>query len=283
MSKLPDFLVIGAMKCGTTSLHHYLDMHPDIFMSEVKEIDFFTTNYHLGLDWYKRQFPNEKKLSGESSQNYSKRHHPDFKDAAERIHDVLPHVKIIYVVRDPVKRVISHIQENIESHVYQQTFDFNRYIMETPGNHWELCSMYYYQIEPYLRLFDRENIYLLSLEELQKNTSLTLNRIFAFLGLERLTDYTEFKIHNSAGDKYRLSKLSQWFAHNSRLRNGLKKMGGSLLEHFKSTDFYKYRIAKRKVNPPVLQEETIKILRERLSADYEKFSLLMKRESNSFD
>lgn len=283
MSKLPDFLVIGAMKCGTTSLHNYLNLHPDIFMSDVKELDFFTTNYHLGLDWYKRQFPNEKMFSGESSQNYSKRHHPDFKDAAERIHDVLPHAKIIYVVRDPVKRVISHIQENIEAHSFQPTFDFNRFIIETPGNHWELCSMYYYQIEPYLRLFDRKNIYLLSLEELQSNTPFVLNRIFAFLGLSELKEKAEFKIYNTAADKYRLSKLSQWFAHNSRMREVLKKMGGGLLEQFKSTDLYKYKIAKRKVDPPVLQEETIKILRGRLTADYEKFSLLMKNESNSIN
>lgn len=280
MSKLPDFLVVGAMKCGTTSLHHYLNLHPDIFMSEIKELDFFTTKYHLGLDWYMHQFPSEKMLSGESSQNYSKRHHPDCKYAAERIHNVLPRAKIIYIVRDPVKRIISHIQENIEKHDYLPTFDFNSYIIETPNNHWERCSMYYYQIEPYLRYFDRKNICLLSLEELQANTQVTLNKIFAFLGLKEMMEYTEFDVHNTAGDKYRLSKLALWFARNARFRQVLKKLGGSLLEQIKSTDFYKYKIAKRKVERPLLREETISVLQERLNPDYEKFLLLMKGEDN---
>ena len=66
----PDFIVIGAMKAGTTSLHAYLDLHPDIAMSTVKEVRFFTTHRDKGVDWYAQNFPRTLKIEGDAAPHY---------------------------------------------------------------------------------------------------------------------------------------------------------------------------------------------------------------------
>jgi len=86
---LPNLVIIGAAKCGTTSLHYYLNLHPQIFMSEMKELNFFAHEGHwkLGVKWYELQFPaNMKrniKIYGEATPKYT--HYPNIKDAAEKM------------------------------------------------------------------------------------------------------------------------------------------------------------------------------------------------------
>jgi hypothetical protein len=85
---LPSFLIIGAMKAGTTSLYHYLKSHPQIHMSRIKELDFFVTelNWGRGLDWYSQQFSGigtNVLAAGEASTNYTK--YPRYKGVPERI------------------------------------------------------------------------------------------------------------------------------------------------------------------------------------------------------
>jgi hypothetical protein len=95
----PTFLVIGAMKAGTTSLHRCLSNHPDVFMSAPKELDFFEKNWSRGWEWYRSQFQagDVAMLRGESSTNYAK--YPRFGGVAGRIHRSLPDVKLIYLLR----------------------------------------------------------------------------------------------------------------------------------------------------------------------------------------
>ena len=105
---LPTFITIGAMKCGTHSLHQYLDLHPEIAMSQRKELNFFLTEakFAQGLEWYSAQIAGNGTARGESSPNYSKCHM--FPGVAERMHATLPDIKLIYLVRDPVERAVSH-------------------------------------------------------------------------------------------------------------------------------------------------------------------------------
>ena len=102
MNSLPNLFVIGAMKCGTTSLHSYLNCHPDVLMSEKKETDFFVKelNWEKGLGWYKNLFDGEATIIGESSQNYSK--YQWWPGVPERISNLIESPKFVYVLRDPV-------------------------------------------------------------------------------------------------------------------------------------------------------------------------------------
>ncbi|MBW1859762.1 MAG: sulfotransferase domain-containing protein, partial [Deltaproteobacteria bacterium] len=99
---------IGALKCGTTSLHYYLGLHPEISMSREKELYFFVKecNWNKGIDWYRSNFSGESKIHGESTPIYTA--YPVYVGVAERMHGVVPGTKLIYVVRDPIDRLVSH-------------------------------------------------------------------------------------------------------------------------------------------------------------------------------
>src|SRR5688500_2790920 len=117
----PNLFIIGAMKAGTSSLHEYLHQHPQIFMSRFKEPQYFAphrTQYGMwgqgqplpepGIDWYLRLFANagDVEYAGESSVSYTARHWVT--GCHERIWEFNAHARIIYLMRDPVERAISH-------------------------------------------------------------------------------------------------------------------------------------------------------------------------------
>ena len=93
------------MKCGTSSLHQCLDDHPGICMPRIKETDFFKTNenYQAGMEQYLGYFSGDG-IRGEISPNYSKCHL--FPGVPERIHQALPDARLLYIVRDPLERII---------------------------------------------------------------------------------------------------------------------------------------------------------------------------------
>jgi hypothetical protein len=108
----PDFIVIGAMKCGTTTLYRMLAEHPDIGMSRDKEPDFFIVekNFRRGPQWYSDQFDHSARLHGEASPNYSKAE--AFAGVPERIRSHCRGVRLIYAVRDPVVRFLSQYRHS---------------------------------------------------------------------------------------------------------------------------------------------------------------------------
>ena len=120
---MPSFLLIGAQKCGTTSLFNYLAMHPQVAAPFRKEIKFFDCNYSEGIDWYRAHFPLRSRLragrtTGEASPYYI--FHPL---AAARIHDLLPQAKLIAILRNPVDRAYSHYQHMVRSGREMLTFE----------------------------------------------------------------------------------------------------------------------------------------------------------------
>ena len=219
---LPNLIVIGAMKSGTTSLHDYLDQHPGIFMSKVKEIDYFVKELHWddGLEWYRAQFDGEIPIRGESSQNYTKRHHFEA-GVVDRISDTLPDVRFVYLVRDPIERIVSHYHEALEGG-YAPPEGMNAFLAKEPvKNHYVLTSSYYYQILPYVERFGIDRIHFATLEDLKTDRLDTMNRMFDFLGLPRVTDDSLFDfIRNSGTEKRKKSSFGQLMlgSHISGLR-----------------------------------------------------------------
>src|SRR5919108_5987197 len=104
---LPNLIIIGAQKCGTSALHHYLGLHPDIFMSHEKELNFFMQrkNWDKGRAWYESMFPCNATVRGEASPGYTD--YPTEPRVAERMHSLIPDAKLIYIVRHPIERMIS--------------------------------------------------------------------------------------------------------------------------------------------------------------------------------
>ena len=117
-ARLPNFIVIGAMKSGTTSLFHYLQAHPQVFMSPLKEVEFFVEekNWRRGMDWYRAQFAGASPGAlaiGEASTAYTK--YPEYPGVPERIASSLPDARLIYILRDPIERIRSHYQHRVLS------------------------------------------------------------------------------------------------------------------------------------------------------------------------
>jgi hypothetical protein len=172
------------MKCGTTSLHYYLSTHPQIFMSARKELDFFSNDatYARGLDWYSAQFQTTQPVRGESSPNYSKRHL--FPETAARLVTALPDVRLIYLVRDPIDRLISHFVHGQSK--TSVTYNLSK-LMRADSHEARailLTGKYMYQLEPFLGLLGEQRIMVVPLEQLEKERDSTLRRIVSFVGAD---------------------------------------------------------------------------------------------------
>ncbi|BBL81212.1 hypothetical protein RxyAA322_30660 [Rubrobacter xylanophilus] len=190
MGALPNLIVIGAMKCGTTALHRYLGMHPEVFMSSPKELNFFfgpegasgggwhRGNWHRGVRWYASRFDPGAPVRGESSPGYTS---PDHPEAAGRMARLLPGARLVYLVRDPVERAVSqylhHRAEGTERRGMREA-------LLDPEGHYLRRSRYLVRLSPYLERFPRQNILILSQEELLERRREALGRVFRFAGVD---------------------------------------------------------------------------------------------------
>lgn len=178
---LPNLLVIGGLKCGTTSLHHYLNLHPQIAMSRPKELNFFVAelNWPLGVEWYATHFEPGVVVRGESSPHYTNR--PRFDGVAARIRSVLPEPRLIYVVRDPIDRMLSHYLHNVAGGYEDRPLSA---ALTDADSSYVARSRYAYQLEPYVDAFGRDRIQILTREELKRERPASMRRAFGFLGVD---------------------------------------------------------------------------------------------------
>lgn len=195
-------VTIGAMKCGTSSLHEYLDLHPEVSMSRTKELNYFLGRheYARGERWYRRQLAarDGARVVGESSPNYTKT--PVFGGVAERLHGLVPHARLIYIVRDPLKRTLSHYVHNVAHGRERRSVDEAFATLE--GNPYVDPSRYMFQLEAYRRWFPDDRILVLSLEELSAAPRPVLARVFTFLGVDAEFDHPDFGVvHHASSQK----------------------------------------------------------------------------------
>lgn len=180
MSNAPDFLIIGAMKCATSSLHEQLALQPGIFMTELKEPNFFSNDeqYAQGMEWYLSHFASAKsdEICGESSTHYTKL--PTYPQTIDRIRQHFPDVKLIYVMRHPIDRLVSqYIHEWTQRFI---TVDINQAVTQHP----ELIaySQYSMQLKPYFETFGQERVLPVFFERTIAHPQEELERICQFIG-----------------------------------------------------------------------------------------------------
>jgi hypothetical protein len=180
MNSLPDFIIIGAMKCGTSTLHAQLAAQPQFFMSEPKEPNFFSNDeiYAKGESWYRGLFRNapEGAIKGESSTHYTKL--PTYPQTIDRLAALIPDAKFIYVMRNPFDRLVSHYIHEWTQGVITCPID------EAIEKHPELVdySRYAYQIQPWIERFGKERVLPVFFETMTKEPDAELKRIAVFLG-----------------------------------------------------------------------------------------------------
>lgn len=241
MTKKVNLFIVGAMKSGTTSLHEYLSEHPRIFMSKEKEPGYFIEQIYQSreLSWYESLFADangDELYIGESSTHYTKL--PIYPGVAERIYEYNPEAKIIYIMRDPFDRLISHYWHEVRArHHGGEALGLKQAV--TTKEKYKAFSNYAMQLKPYLTLFGKENVYTLTFEELVRKPDETVSSVFRWLGLEELPTFQSIgEKHNAKPDDIVgvagwgvLNKIerSKWWSYLSplisgRLKNTAKKI-----------------------------------------------------------
>ncbi|MBW2174618.1 MAG: sulfotransferase domain-containing protein [Deltaproteobacteria bacterium] len=204
---LPNLIVIGGQKCGTTSLHYYLGLHPQILMSREKELDFFSRelNWHRGIEWYKSHFAGKTMVRGESSPNYTA--YPILEGVAERMHSVTGDIKLVYVVRDPIDRLVSQYIQGYASGRENRTFeDALKHIDDT--NSYIARSKYFMQLEQFLDYYPNSNILIITAEDLYGRRVETLQKIFRFLDVDETFHSDKFfNLKHTSSEKGRKNRV----------------------------------------------------------------------------
>jgi hypothetical protein len=212
----PDFIVIGAMKSATTTLHEQLARQPGIFMSRPKEPNFFSDDdiYARGLPWYLSLFQGagEAALCGESSTHYTKL--PAYPRSVERMARTLPRVKLIYVMRHPIDRLVSHyvherslesVPAGIEGAVDKlpRLVDYGLYSM---------------QLRPFLETFCPQNVLPVFFGRLVRRPQEELERICTFIGyLGQARWDTALRPQNVGRERLRKSALREMLVQAPQL------------------------------------------------------------------
>jgi hypothetical protein len=214
--RMPDFIIIGAMKCATSTLHEQLARQPGIFMSTPKEPCFFSDDdqWAHGESWYASLFnaAAADDICGESSTHYTKL--PTHPHTVARMKRTLPsHVKFIYIMRHPIDRLISHYIHEWTQRVMSSPID------EAVRTHAELVEygMYAAQLEPYCVAFGESNILPVFFERLTAHPQTELERVCRFIGYQGSPRW-----HDDVAEENRSSERLR----RSRLRDAVINLPG---------------------------------------------------------
>jgi hypothetical protein len=206
-NSLPTFIVIGAAKSGTTSLCEYLRMHPQVFVSEPKEPQFFPLefNWGKGIQWYASHFAaaGDARAIGEGSTTYTR--YPHSKGVPERMYSLVPRAKLIYLVRHPIERMISQYQQHVW-HGWESERSIERALLNNVF--YTDISRYATQLEQYLQFFPRDQLLVITSEDLRRERETVMRRIFEFIHVDKNLTLSDLdRKFNTTDDKRKARKV----------------------------------------------------------------------------
>jgi hypothetical protein len=203
---LPDFIIIGTARSGSTSLYYNICQHPCVLSAAYDELGYFDSNFHLGLNWYRSLFPtlfskwivehNTKfAITGEDTPFYI--WNPL---VAKRILKILPNVKLIVLFRNPVDRAYSNyhlsIREGNENLSFEDAIQVELKNLDDANNEYDIKKytipssyiakgFYADQLKIWLELFNPEQLFIISTEDLESNPQKTLDGVYNFLKISK--------------------------------------------------------------------------------------------------
>jgi hypothetical protein len=205
----PNFLIVGPPKCASTSLYYYLNQHPEVYLSKVKETHFFSNHYHKGIEFYEHYFDGagNAKAIGEATPSYS-----FLPFAADRIKNDYPNIKLIFCFRNPMERAFSQWLMQRDSGVEKAGFidaiklnikqlDYINFNGEKGAAIWTSradnidagekwvriyvqAGMYAAMMKSYFERFKKEQIKCIFIEDLRDSFNETMKDLFAFIGVD---------------------------------------------------------------------------------------------------
>lgn len=212
MDNRPDYIIIGAMKCGTSTLAAQLGAQPGMFMTTPKEPNFFSDDavFANGMAWYASLFepaaPGDMK--GEASTHYTKL--PDLPHALPRLADALPTPKLIYLIRNPVERAISHYMHEWSIGTIKTPLDEALHTFPALINY----GVYGMQIAPWVERFGADAIHVDTLEAMKADPQGLLDRVGRFLGRDGLHWIDELNRMNVSVERWRRLPLERHLVHS---------------------------------------------------------------------
>ncbi|AEM70408.1 sulfotransferase [Allomuricauda ruestringensis DSM 13258] len=285
----PNFLIVGFPKCGSTALHYYLNSHPEIYMPNQKELHFFTSDilgalkegkgdkYVKGtqikdINNYLSHYEgvqNEKAI-GDASPSYV--NYPE--KAIPRIKNTLGNPKIIILLRDPIKRAYSNylhlVRENRESlGFFDALQQENKRKEQNFSDFWyyQFNSTYFDKVKSYQNHFDE--VLVLTQEELNNNVLNTVQKVFAFLGVDPNFEPGNIEKRYNPGGVYKKNIITNLIFNQSGLRELIKKLVPITprMKHLKH-----WLIKKYKTQTPKMPIESEEYLVESLKEDVRKLT-----------
>lgn len=242
---LPDYIIIGAMKSGTTSLNFNLSEHPCIIPASFDEIGFFDVNFNLGLNWYRSFFPTSFKknkilskyghfCSGEDTPFYFWR-----EDAAERIKNLIPNTKFLLILRNPVDRAYSNYTDGLIKNPNLPSFEntikheialiseentrisiHKNSIFSRDPSH-IAKGFYAEQLDVWFKYFSKKQFHFISTEDLSINPVETMNTVFNFLQLPeyeiKIPQKRKCKNYKKMNSDTRNFLINYYQPHNTKL------------------------------------------------------------------
>lgn len=264
-NNLPNFIVAGAPRCGTTSLYRYLQEHPAIYMSPQKETNFFAfkdteLNFKgpcgdrlenksvTNIKEYKKLFQQteEENAIGEASPAYLQ-----WPGTAKRINDKIPNVKLIFILRNPIDRAYSDFL-NMNRLNWETTSSFKEALKQEKNRKKQGWGPYYYykekglygkQLKKYFEYFSEENIKIIFFKNFKNNTQKVLENVFKFLEVD--DNFTpEKKVYNAS--KVSLEKIYKEITSKNFLKKVFsKKLPKRIWRNLKDFKFSKNKLDKK--------------------------------------
>lgn len=215
---LPNLIVIGAQKCGTSGLHYYLGLHPEVSMSEPKELNFFIEerNWNRGFEWYSRHFDPSARCRGEASPNYTA--FPQHTGVPGRMHSVVPDAKLVYIVRDPIERIAAHYVHNFAKR--REKGDLRETLLH-PNTSYVARSRYFSQLQRFLEHYRDDQLLVIENMDLREDRMATLKKLFEFVGVDSSFEHPRFEqVRHSTSRKKRATRLGMRVQKASKTRMG---------------------------------------------------------------
>ncbi len=285
---MKHLVIAGTEKSGTTSVHHYLGSHPEVCASIRKETDYFRKEGDQNLKEYLKNFKcnDKKKLFLESSPGYL----AESKYVCSRMLRVIPDVNLLFILRDPIERLISSFTFHKSRLNIPQSMDFDLYVklcMEYEDNknsedisildEWQLrvprAGLYATLLGDYFKTFPDNSILILTQDMLKKDPILFMQKICKWVD-----------INESFYENYSFDKANVTFLHRSAYLQNIALNVNEQLEPFFTKHknskklllkLYKMINAKKNKGKPILKEKTIELLRDYYHDDHEKLKTIV--------
>lgn len=273
-----NLMIVGAMKCGTTTLAELLNHHPSVSVAKNKEPHYFSQeSWKNGIEKYHELFDASKPIWCDASTSYTC--FPEFNlNIWEDIFEYNPYVKFIYIVRDPLERIVSNYM-----HLYERGYidnDFQEALINVPSiiNR----GKYYMQIKPYIDVFGSSNVLILKFSDLKSNPLQVIEEVCSFVRIEKAfyaeVDFSKFHSNKSLGKRKRYYKYDG--IEKKSFIKLIKKLSPRLYSLIDKNIFHKSeRGFKEK---PVLTTDTIDIIRRNLETDLRCFQTLSDKDFSTW-